>query len=808
MQNNLYNFRYWIIAGIISLAAVIILYRYSTFDSLKMEISRSNAINIAQDFLKGQNVSLEGYYSDVYNVSSSVQVRYILSTLKDKGFKEVIDKESWPVYGWNVIFFDNLPKDQPQTIYAVGISPTGRITAYHRSVPDTMFLPSVSRDSATKFITHYLKEKGIIDLSDYKLVETKEDNFSKRNDFTFLWEKESKDVRGKLTVKAKVQGNQPGSFEYNLEVPSEYKSMLDTENVILSTISIIFVFFLSQFAVVLFLRKYHQGEIWIKLGVRIILVYIAVSVIGIINAWPAYGHNVVIGNLSYLMVKIVSALTGGMLLSVFLAILLFVAWAVGESYARELWPARLKSADAFITGRYISLPSGISLFKGMIIGTSLALVYLLLVIVINKVPLPVYSDVTNLFNFYESFSPAIESLTSSFANSLLVSIVMVFFIVNTSYQKWKKKWLSILLSGLVTTLCSAIGSNIPSAGNISAYIVISFLYGCLFAYIYLLFDLLTLFSALFYSSMIVNMYTLAASDASFYKINYYMLIAAYLITPAIFIAALVRKEDFVLEAFGLPSHIQRISERERLKKEMEIAAKMQLSLLPKEQPCINGYDIAGISIPAKEAGGDYYDFIKLADNKLGVAIGDVSGKGVGAAIYMTLTKGIFQAHAEENISPKQVLGKVNQLLYKTIEKNSFVSMIYSILDINSNTMVYSRAGQNPGIFCSNDDGNTKLLTSNGIALGLDSGGIFNKVLIEEKINLCPGDLVVFYTDGFTEAMNEWREEFGEERLKCLIQDNRQKPAKEIINLILKEIKSFVDVYPQHDDMTIVIIKRN
>jgi len=98
-----------------------------------------------------------------------------------------------------------------------------------------------------------------------------------------------------------------------------------------------------------------------------------------------------------------------------------------------------------------------------------------------------------------------------------------------------------------------------------------------------------------------------------------------------------------------------------------------------------------LSLPAVEAGGDYYDFVKLDNNKIGIAIGDVSGKGVGAAIYMTLTKGILQAHAEENASPKVVLGKVNKLLYKTMEKNSFVSMFYTILDINNHTISYARA---------------------------------------------------------------------------------------------------------------------
>ena len=159
-----------------------------------------------------------------------------------------------------------------------------------------------------------------------------------------------------------------------------------------------------------------------------------------------------------------------------------------------------------------------------------------------------------------------------------------------------------------------------------------------------------------------------------------ILFGIFLILPLIVGSiGLIRNEEFRFTADTTPSHIKRISERERMAKELEIARNVQMSLLPKENPHIVGFDIAGICIPAFEVGGDYYDFVDLGKTKIGIAIGDVSGKGVPAAIYMTLTKGILQSHAEENVSPKVVLSKVNRLMYKTIEKNSFVSMFKSAI---------------------------------------------------------------------------------------------------------------------------------
>jgi sigma-B regulation protein RsbU (phosphoserine phosphatase) len=241
-------------------------------------------------------------------------------------------------------------------------------------------------------------------------------------------------------------------------------------------------------------------------------------------------------------------------------------------------------------------------------------------------------------------------------------------------------------------------------------------------------------------------------------------------------------------------------------RELEIARSVQMSLLPKADPIVSGFDIAGICIPALEVGGDYYDFVNLAGRKLGIAIGDVSGKGVPAAIYMTLTKGILQSHAEDNVSPKSVLSKVNSLMYRTIERNSFVSMFYAVLDVDKHTIRFSRAGQCPVILTQRVEGSGTFLTPKGMALGLERGTIFESVLEEQELPLRSGEVLVFYTDGFTEAMNTRGEEFGETRLVEAIGKHRNKSAGEIIKGLCEEIREYTEGKPQHDDMTMVVLK--
>lgn len=247
-------------------------------------------------------------------------------------------------------------------------------------------------------------------------------------------------------------------------------------------------------------------------------------------------------------------------------------------------------------------------------------------------------------------------------------------------------------------------------------------------------------------------------------------------------------------------------ERERMSRELEIAHQVQMSLLPKESPKLSGFDIAGLCIPAEEVGGDYYDFIHLRDNKLGIAVGDVSGKGVPAAIYMTLTKGVIQSHAEEMASPREVLSKINSFMYQSIERKAFISMFYTVLDTKARKVICSRAGHNPGMHFKNGKGDFSWIEPSGIALGLEEGDVFSDVIHEQEIDLEPGDLLVFHTDGFNEAMNKHNDEYGEERLLDIIQKNKNKTSRELIDAVKHDVHTFTESHPQHDDMTMVTVK--
>jgi phosphoserine phosphatase RsbU/P len=801
------NHRYWISAGIISLIAIIFLYRLGIYDSLTFETTRTQAIQIAENYLKKQNIKTDEFYKEAFIDLYQVENKYFLKTLGATEFKKIQQDNNWPTRGWTIYFHQNLGRDLPQTTYDVILSHDGRILGFKTKIPSTQEFPSLKEDEALALMKNYLLNNAKFNLDDYKLVQNKQDVLGKRTDYDFKWEKKETRFEGKWIISGNVQGNKIGGYDINFEVPEQDRQHLQVGEVLFGTGSIIFVIILMIVAFFLFIKKYHQGEVWFSMGRNLFIIYFILSLLVLINYWPGLGRGSALGDVSFLNVKIIVFVIYGLVIYFFISVLLFASWAVGESYARSLWPEKLKGIDGFIKGHLTSITTGSSLMRGMVLGLSFTFFNCVVALILNTANSKIFILPLKTIAIYGGYFPSADIILDSFASAMLSSIAATFLIINISYQRWKKKWVSILLAGFVTMFATVISETPPSLNNFIFDLISYFIFGCAIGYIYFLFDLLTIASMFFHANIIYKGLILYAGTNSFYQWNFVAIVIALLVTPTVYIISRIRKKEFVFENYGLPTHIQKISERERLKKELEIAAKVQLSLLPKEEPKIPGYEIAAISIPAVEAGGDYFDFVKLSGNKLGIAIGDVSGKGVGAAIYMTLTKGILQAHAEEDVSPKNVLGKVNRLLYKTIEKNSFVSMFYAILDTQQNTILYSRAGHNPGILCSSVSGKTKLLLSKGMALGLEEGHLFTETLFEEEISLETSDVFVLYTDGFTEAMNEKEELYGEERLIKLIEENKTLSSHALLNLILKEVNKFVDNYPQHDDMTLVILKR-
>jgi phosphoserine phosphatase RsbU/P len=244
-------------------------------------------------------------------------------------------------------------------------------------------------------------------------------------------------------------------------------------------------------------------------------------------------------------------------------------------------------------------------------------------------------------------------------------------------------------------------------------------------------------------------------------------------------------------------------ERERLIREMMLAQEMQRKLLPQTLPQFPHAELDASSTPAFEVGGDYYDVVELDDRRVGIIVGDVSGKGVSAAFYMSEVKGIFQSLSRLHHSPKDFIVKANEALLGSFDKRSFISLIYAIVDVHTGSVKLVRAGHCPLLLVSSRQ--ASYVRPGGMGIGLSKGTVFASSIEEETLQLEAGDVFVLYTDGVTEARCG-EEEFGYERLMETVAQVSEKSASAVKQHVLDSIGAFTGQSANHDDLTLVVMK--
>ena len=243
-------------------------------------------------------------------------------------------------------------------------------------------------------------------------------------------------------------------------------------------------------------------------------------------------------------------------------------------------------------------------------------------------------------------------------------------------------------------------------------------------------------------------------------------------------------------------------ERRQLEDELELSQVIQRALLPQQVPEMTGFDIAGYSRPAQIIGGDYFDFLRFNDGAHGFVVADVSGKGVSAGILMTSLQTAFHTIVPETDSPLEVLEKINRLYIHNIKFTTFVTIFFAKIDPGTCTLIYANAGHNPALLYHGGIKEHEWLKRTGIAIGLMEG--FD--VRAQSLQLESGDILVFYTDGVTEATSPQREPFERDRLAKVVAQNENLPADNLIQKILQSLNEFGQGSPLADDATLVVCK--
>jgi phosphoserine phosphatase RsbU/P len=244
-------------------------------------------------------------------------------------------------------------------------------------------------------------------------------------------------------------------------------------------------------------------------------------------------------------------------------------------------------------------------------------------------------------------------------------------------------------------------------------------------------------------------------------------------------------------------------EKGRIERELQLARETQTSLLPQSLPDMEGWQFYAEWQPAREVAGDFYDFIDLNENELGVIIADVSDKGMSSALYMALTRSILRALLPGAASPADGMLRANRQISADASDGMFVTLFYANIDVQKSEITYVNAGHNPPLYFNSDMNSLQRLTRTGMAMGVDGETPYS----QEVIQFNPGDFILFYTDGISEATNAQMQEFGEMRIQNILFENHMHSANQIGSALKKAVRKFCGYNVPADDCTVIVIKR-
>jgi len=483
------------------------------------------------------------------------------------------------------------------------------------------------------------------------------------------------------------------------------------------------------------------------------------------------------------------------------AIGFFVVSGTTESIARDYIPQKMETLSLARRGYIHNRPVGLVLFRGISLGVVLCAITTLLLFIFPHSVLT--QDSENLvFLSDRSYLPFIHIIGSTGYNVILVNFMVFLGIGSYLYKRRPKPWIFFLVTALILTFISVI----PFKLGMYDQWIFSFLIGLAAAYIYWRFDILTSIVAGFTHIALLESATGWVIPNSPDFVTAIVIWALLGLVLVVGLWSMYSRSDLKDLPEYVPKYIEEFTQKQRMQHELELARSVQLNFLPREQPYVEGIDIVSQCISAYETGGDYYDFIERKDGSLGFVIADVSGKGIKAAFYMTLLKGYLQCLAHQYDSPADLLTAVNTLFRDNVDRGIFVSMIYGIINPSTQKLVFARAGHNPLIFRPGNDNSSRILRPDGLAIGMADTDAFKQNIHDTTLDLCPGDLISVYTDGFTEAMNHSKTLFGDERLVDIIDKSYSYTTQSILDHIVQEINQFSNGASQHDDMTMILMK--
>lgn len=800
-----------LILAALALVAIIYFYpRVFPVATINLELSKTEIETTARKLAREYGYDLKHHTARIQFFQDQNQIEYLTQTYGLSEAYRILSRRTIPAAYWRIQWNvpAQLPSINPNATEAeklntqidnllhgkltMNLFPDGSLQSFAINLEDSIRGVSLADSQAFQLAVQFVRQQFRLNLNDFDLRQTTSKKLAHRTDHIFRLHRKQLIHHERIEYVVIVQGNRLGGLEINYLIPENFISPHRQQQELSSVFQmLIFILYLIILAVTLF-QKLKNDSLSFQTG---FLISLFAALATAITVWSSVDEISVMYRLITLILP--PLFTGGAMLMIF---------TVADATTREVWNEKMATYDAVRKRMLFISPVGIQIWRGL--GTGILLLGLNMLLLHFGIDLfhLAFRGKSSQINAITASSPLLYILAEIFIQVAFIEITFRLFTISYLRRYLKSTLLIILIAGLTASM--GFGGLIPFITSSELFnFGLKYFLSLFLGYVFIKFDFLTILVTCGVAKLLHESLGLFYYQQPEYSLNGAagLTLIGLLLVIAL-IGQLRRKGRYPDLSDFAPPYLARLAERERLKRELEIARQVQMNFLPKTTPRLPGLGVASVCIPATEVGGDYFDFIPLDANRLGVVIGDVSGKGISAAFYMTLLKGLIKSQAQAQLSPREVLIQLNRLFYENVVRGTFVSLIYGIFDIAHHSFTCARAGHNPVLKKSGTDSAVNRILPCGLALGLERGQIFNQTIEEVQSPLQAKDHFIFYTDGFSEAMNQHKEEFGETRMLRWLEQQPVLSAQEVIDGIRHQVGLFVGKTPQHDDMTMVCVR--
>lgn len=700
------------------------------------------------------------------------------------------------LYGWVVRVY---PPDANagDWEYEVRVSRRGEVTGLMRKLPEAAPAGKLTADQARERARAQLAEAGF-DLAQYGEAEVRSDERSRRTDMVIHFPARRQllgaGVRHGLEVR--FLGDQPGGYRIWAEsVDKQEGERLISPYFLLYFATEIASVLLLLGLFILFARKYHAGEVGVRRGVQIFLLVLLTG-LGFLLCYAVPGaEGVMIGATSRRLttwVLVLVKLVFGMLP---IAALGFLAWTVGESWARERWASKLAAFDALFKGDWRNATVARSSLRGISLGLALLASLLGVAVVLQRFGARPMGTLFVELQFGSAGWLGIGQLLRLLCYELAVALIGCLFFTMLAARK---------LPPVFAAIVSALGASLLSLPPfmplpISAGAPVWLLAAAVPVLVFWGSDLLAaVLCSLTTAAVMASLPLLLAHDAGM-QLQGSIPLVALALPLLLSVRHLHGGREFVYRWEDVPPHVRRIAERERQRVELETAREIQSSILPVLPPQLNGVELAHAYQPATEVGGDFYDVLALDDGRVALAVGDVAGHGVSSGLVMSMVRSALAVQVTFDPQVESVFHTLNRMVFQSARRRLLTTLTYALLDPKDRELVYASAGH-VFPYRITRDGRVHELEAGSYPLGVR----VDSVLPVRRERLEAGDTVVLLSDGLVEGHRENDPEpFGFVRLAESLARHAPRGPQALVRGVLADLETFTRRAPREDDVTVL-----